>query len=139
MFGPHHATSLSAAECKVLIEALEREMRRLKREADKHRDAYDRQAWAKATSQWHLASSLWGRLKAELEEFPEPTAEERDWEEGRLRRLAERLPRSAANAVAHHADVVERRRIAEARRVAFWEGRGQRAGDKEKGPSGCFA
>lgn len=123
MFGPRRNASLSAEECELLIGVLNREMRRLKREADTHRDAYDRLAWAKATSQWYLASSLWGRMKTELKEFPEPTAEERDLQEGRLRRLAERLPRSAANAVAHHADVVERRRIVEARRAAFWEGR----------------
>ena len=116
MFGPNSKTSLSAEEYAVLVRMLARETGRLKAEADKQRDAFDPMAWARATAQWRLASSLRWRLETEMEALPPTTDEQRGWEESRLRRLAETVPRSNANAVAHHAAMVERRKVQEARR-----------------------
>lgn len=130
MRGRQSEIILDAEEQEVLVQALEIEMRRLKREAAKHRDAYDRQAWAKTTSSLRLASHVYARLKIELCLLSSPTADELDQKRRHLEQLAERIPRSTANAKAHHADVVKRREIAEARRTAFWEGRRQRSGSQ---------
>lgn len=125
MFGPKRTTSLNEFEYRLLLAALEREVQRLQAESVQHRDAYDPSAWAEATTKRRLVNSLRVRLEHEKSELPALTDEERQWEADRLRYSAGRIPRSKANAEAHHADVVKRREAAEARRAAFWERRGR--------------
>jgi len=125
MFGPKRTTSLDEFEYRLILTALEREVRRLEDESNRHRDAFDQPAWAEATSKRRLVNSLRVRLEDEKNELPVLTDEERQWEANHLRRAAGRIPRSKANAEAHHADVVKRREQAEARRAAFWDRRGR--------------
>jgi hypothetical protein len=126
MFGPKLTTSLDAAEYRLILSALEREAFRLRADVERHRDAYDPPAWAEATSKGHLVRTLVNRLEYELGRLPVATQEERQWQADHLQRWAGRIPRSKANATAHHADVVKRRNAEEARKAAYWEGRGGR-------------
>ena len=114
MFGPKGTTTLDSFEYRLVLAALERELRYLQAESDRHRDAYDPPAWAEATSKGRLVAMLRRRLEREMDELPALTVEERQWEQNLLLRSARRIPRSKANAEAYHADLTRRREIGRA-------------------------
>lgn len=128
MFGPKRTTSLDATEYRLIRAALDGEVSRLRAESERHRDAYDPAAWADTTAQGRLMHFLRNRLAGELQDLPVESEHEQRLERDRLRKWAGPIPRSKANAAAHHADVVKRRAAEEARRVAYWDRRGGRPG-----------
>lgn len=126
MFGPMRTTRLSYKDYEAIIQALERNVERLRAEAIRHRDAYTPLAWAKAMRDFRWSGALMRRLTAELETMPAPSDDDRAREVSGLRQLAQRLPRTKANAALHHADVLARRKAKEERIAAFWRNREMR-------------
>jgi len=98
MFGRTATVELDELNIGIVLEAIDREMKRIKELADEARDQADRDNWAIYEARRQYLGWARSRVSSALFELGELSEEAQDEASRRVSRLRHKMPRSAANA-----------------------------------------
>lgn len=98
MFARTTTITIEELSFEILLEAIDREMKRLKEQADEARDQADRDTWAILEARRHYLHRVRSQVTTAQVELGDLSQEAQEEAANRVSRTRHKMPRSAANA-----------------------------------------